>query len=186
MKIKKNDVVLILTGKDAGKTGKVLTAMPAENKVLVEGVNVQKKHKKARSTQEQSAIVEQVGAIDASNVEIVCSACKKATRVAYKIVDGKKIRVCRKCGASLDVEAKKAEEKSTKKTTTRKTTKKAEATDKVEEKPAKKTTTRKTTKKAETTDKVEEKPAKKTTKKADTTDGAEKPKRTRKTTKVEG
>ena len=163
MKIKKNDVVLILTGKDAGKTGKVLTAMPAENKVLVEGVNVQKKHKKARSTQEQSAIVEQVGAIDASNVEIVCSACKKATRLAYKIVDGKKIRVCRKCGASLDVEAKKAEEKSTKKTTTRKTTKKAEATDK-----------------------VEEKPAKKTTKKADTTDGAEKPKRTRKTTKVEG
>lgn len=163
MKIKKNDVVLILTGKDAGKTGKVLTAMPAENKVLVEGVNVQKKHKKARSTQEQSAIVEQVGAIDASNVEIVCSACKKATRVAYKIVDGKKIRVCRKCGASLDVEAKKAEEK-----------------------PAKKTTTRKTTKKAEATDKAEEKPAKKTTKKAETTDGAEKPKRTRKTTKVEG
>lgn len=163
MKIKKNDVVLILTGKDAGKTGKVLTAMPAENKVLVEGVNVQKKHKKARSTQEQSAIVEQVGAIDASNVEIVCSACKKATRVAYKIVDGKKIRVCRKCGASLDVEAKKAEEK-----------------------PAKKTTTRKTTKKAEATDKAEEKPAKKTTKKAEATDGAEKPKRTRKTTKVEG
>lgn len=163
MKIKKNDVVLILTGKDAGKTGKVLSAMPAENKVLVEGVNVQKKHKKARSTQEQSAIVEQVGAIDASNVEIVCSACKKATRVAYKIVDGKKIRVCRKCGASLDVEAKKAEEK-----------------------PAKKTTTRKTTKKAEATDKADEKPAKKTTKKADTTDGAEKPKRTRKTTKVEG
>lgn len=163
MKIKKNDVVLILTGKDAGKTGKVLTAMPAENKVLVEGVNVQKKHKKARSTQEQSAIVEQVGAIDASNVEIVCSACKKATRVAYKIVDGKKIRVCRKCGASLDVEAKKAEEK-----------------------PAKKTTTRKTTKKAEATDNAEEKPAKKTTKKAETTDGAEKPKRTRKTTKVEG
>lgn len=163
MKIKKNDVVLILTGKDAGKTGKVLTAMPAENKVLVEGVNVQKKHKKARSTQEQSAIVEQVGAIDASNVEIVCSACKKATRVAYKIVDGKKTRVCRKCGASLDVEAKKAEEK-----------------------PAKKTTTRKTTKKAEATDNAEEKPAKKTTKKAETTDGAEKPKRTRKTTKVEG
>jgi len=163
MKIKKNDVVLILTGKDAGKTGKVLTAMPAENKVLVEGVNVQKKHKKARSTQEQSAIVEQVGAIDVSNVEIVCSACKKATRVAYKIVDGKKIRVCRKCGASLDVEAKKAEEK-----------------------PAKKTTTRKTTKKAEATDKADEKPAKKTTKKAETTDGAEKPKRTRKTTKVEG
>lgn len=163
MKIKKNDVVLILTGKDAGKTGKVLTAMPAENKVLVEGINVQKKHKKARSTQEQSAIVEQVGAIDASNVEIVCSACKKATRVAYKIVDGKKIRVCRKCGASLDEESKKAEEK-----------------------PAKKTTTRKTTKKAEATDKVDEKPAKKTTKKADASDGAEKPKRTRKTTKVEG
>lgn len=162
MKIKKNDTVLILTGKDAGKTGKVISAMPAEGKVLVEGVNIQKKHKKARSTQEQSAIVEQVGAIDASNVEIVCSSCKKATRVAYKIVDGKKVRVCRKCGASLDAQVKANEEKP-KKTTKKATTKKAE--DGAEE-PAKKTT-------------------RKTTKKAEATDGAEKPKRTRKTSKTE-
>ncbi len=163
MKIKKNDTVLILTGKDAGKTGKVISAMPSEGKVLVEGINIQKKHKKARSAQEQSAIVEQVGAIDASNVEIVCSSCKKATRVAYKIVDGKKVRVCRKCGASLDAQVKVAEEKpkkTTKKATTKKTEDGAEA-------PAKKTT-RKTT-----------------TKKAEATDGAEKPKRTRKTSKTE-
>lgn len=163
MKIKKNDTVLILTGKDAGKTGKVISAMPAEGKVLVEGINIQKKHKKARSAQEQSAIVEQAGAIDVSNVEIVCSSCKKATRVAYKVVDGKKIRVCRKCGASLDAIVKATEEKP-KKTTRKATTKKAE--DGAEE-PVKKTT-RKTT-----------------TKKAEATDGAEKPKRTRKTSKTE-
>jgi Zn ribbon nucleic-acid-binding protein len=93
------------------------------------------KSKKARKANETSAIVPQVGAIDASNVMVVCPVCNKATRVAYTEVEGKKIRVCKKCGASLDVkpEAKKAVKKAAKatdgakKTTTRKTTaKKAE------------------------------------------------------------
>ena len=96
MKVKKNDTVLVLTGKDAGKTAKVLVALPKDNKVVVDGINVQKKHKKARSAQEVSSIVNQSGAIDASNVLVVCPVCNKATRVAYKIEGDKKVRVCKK------------------------------------------------------------------------------------------
>ena len=122
MKVKKNDTVLVLTGKDAGKTAKVLVAMPKENKVVVDGINVQKKHKKARSAQEVSSIQNQSGAIDASNVLVVCPACGKATRVAYKVESDKKARVCKKCGAVLDAtkeakEVKKTAKKKTKKET---------------------------------------------------------------------
>ena len=122
MKVKKNDTVLVLTGKDAGKTAKVLVAMPKENKVVVDGINVQKKHKKARSAQEVSSIQNQSGAIDASNVLVVCPTCGKATRVAYKVEGDKKARVCKKCGAVLDAtkeakEVKKTAKKKTKKET---------------------------------------------------------------------
>ena len=122
MKVKKNDTVLVLTGKDSGKTGKVLRAMPSDNRVVVEGVNVQKKHKRARSAQETSGIVEQAGAIDASNVLVICPVCNKATRVAHAEVDGKKVRVCKKCGASL--EAKAEAKKPAKKATAKKASKK--------------------------------------------------------------
>ena len=134
LSVKKGDNVLVITGKDAGKTGKVLEVFPKTNKVKVEGINIQKKSKKARSAQEQSQIIEQIGSIDASNVEVICSVCNKAVRVAYKEVDGKKVRVCRKCGANLDevkpAKAKKATKKATdaekteKPATKRKTTKK--------------------------------------------------------------
>ena len=122
MKVKKNDTVLVLTGKDAGKTAKVLVAMPKENRIVVDGINVQKKHKKARSAQEVSSIQNQTGAIDASNVLVVCPACGKATRVAYKVEGDKKARVCKKCGAVLDAtkeakEVKKTAKKKTKKET---------------------------------------------------------------------
>ena len=128
MKVKKNDTVLVLTGKDAGKTAKVLVAIPKTNKVVVDGINVQKKHKKARSAQEVSEIVNQSGAIDASNVMVVCSACGKATRVAYKVEGDKKVRVCKKCGAILD-SAKEAKEvkKEAKKKAKKATADKAEA-----------------------------------------------------------
>ena len=118
MKVKKNDMVLVLTGKDAGKTAKVLVAMPKENRIVVDGINVQKKHKKARSAQEVSSIQNQSGAIDASNVLVVCPACGKATRVAYKVEGDKKARVCKKCGAILDAtkEAKEVKKTSKKKT----------------------------------------------------------------------
>ena len=102
MKIKKNDTVYVLSGKDAGKSGKVLAAYPSDNKITVEGVNVQKKSKKARSAKETSGIIEQNGKIDASNVLVVCPACGKAVRVHHNVEDGKKIRVCAKCGAALD------------------------------------------------------------------------------------
>ena len=112
MKIKKNDTVLVLTGKDADKVAKVLVALPKENKVIVEGVNVQKKHKKARSAQEVSSIENISGAIDASNVMVVCPVCNKATRVSYSVIEGKKVRVCKKCKAILDAgkEVKEANE----------------------------------------------------------------------------
>ena len=140
MKVKKNDTVLVITGKDAGKTAKVLAAMPKTNKVVVEGINMQKKAKKARSAQEVSQIVDQAGPINASNVMVVCPVCEKATRVAYKVEGDKKVRVCKKCGAILDgaKEVKEVKKEVKKTSTAKKTT-------------AKKTTTKKTTKKAEET-----------------------------------
>ena len=128
MKVKKNDTVLVITGKDAGKTAKVLVALPKANKVVVDGINVQKKHKKARSAQEVSSIQNQSGAIDVSNVMVVCPVCNKATRVAYKVEGDAKARICKKCGAVLDAgkEAKEVK-KATKATTSKKKTKKAAA-----------------------------------------------------------
>ena len=123
MKVKKNDTVLVLTGKDNGKTGKVLRALPGDNKIVVDGINVQKRHKKARSAQETSAIVEQAGPIDASNVLVVCPHCDKATRVAHAEVEGKKVRVCKKCGKPLDVKAE-AKKAPAKKATAKKASKK--------------------------------------------------------------
>lgn len=123
MKVKKNDTVLVITGKDAGKTAKVLTALPKENRVIVDGVNIQKKHKKARSAQDVSSIQNQPGAIDASNVMVVCPTCGKATRVAYTVEGDKKARICKKCGAVLDASK---EAKEVKKATKRKTKKAAE------------------------------------------------------------
>ena len=100
MKVKKNDTVLVITGKDAGKTAKVLTALPKQNKVIVDGINVQKKHKKARSAQETSAIQNQAGPIDASNVMYVHNG--KPTRLGAKIENGKKSRVAKTTGEVID------------------------------------------------------------------------------------
>ena len=133
MRIKKNDTVKVITGKDAGKTGKVLVALPKESRVVVEGVNVQKKHRKARKAQDVSKIEEQNGAIQASNVMVVCPKCGKTTRVAYATEGDKKIRVCKKCGASLD---------SVKETKEAKKTAKKAAASKTEIKSAEKKTTK--------------------------------------------
>ena len=144
MKVKKNDNVLVVTGKDAGKIGKVLVALPKDNKVVVDGVNLQKKHKKARSAQDVSKIETINGAIDASNVMVVCPKCDKAIRVAYKIEGDKKVRVCKKCGAILDGAKEVKEVKETAKKSTKAKAETTETTDA----PAKKTT-RKSTKKAD-------------------------------------
>ena len=111
MNVKVNDNVLVIAGKDKGVQGKVLATSPKANTVVVEGVRIQKKHQRARRANETSKIVEIPGPIDASNVMVVCPACKKATRVKHNVVDGKKVRVC-ECGAVLDkAYSKKAAEK---------------------------------------------------------------------------
>ena len=124
MEIKKGDNVVVIAGKEKGTKGKVLETSPKTSKVLVEGVNVVTKHRKPRSAQDKGGIVKQTNPIEASNVMVVCPTCDKATRVAHKEVEGKKARICKKCGASLDkklvkavkkeAKASKTEEKSTK------------------------------------------------------------------------
>ena len=136
MNVKLNDTVVVIAGKDKGKTGKVVNTSPKANRVTVQGVNLQKKHQKARKANAVSQIIEREGAIDASNVMVICDKCGKATRVkhAFVEVDGKtkKVRVC-KCGAVLDKAYKKpskaaaAEETAAPKKRTRKRTAKAEA-----------------------------------------------------------
>ena len=101
MNIKKNDTVIVLSGKDKGVKGKVLTAMPKENKVIVEKVNVATCHTKPRRQGEEGGIVKREAPLYASKVQVVCPKCGKGTRVAHKIADGKKTRVCKHCGAEL-------------------------------------------------------------------------------------
>ena len=101
MNIKKDDKVIVLSGKDKGKQGKVLIADPKAEKVVVEGVNVATKHQKPRKQGEEGGIIKLETPLYASKVQVVCPKCGKATRVAHKIADGKKVRVCKKCGAEL-------------------------------------------------------------------------------------
>ena len=127
LNVKKGDNVLVIAGKDKGKTGKVLVAMPADNSVVVAGVNMIAKHKKPRSANDKGGIIKKEGKIDASNVQIICPTCGKATRVASAMDGDKKIRQCKKCKANLDVVVK----KETKKTSTTKSAPKAEVKEEV-------------------------------------------------------
>ena len=99
--VKTGDTVVILSGKDKGKKGKVLQVSPKENKVIVEGCNMVTKHVKPRKQGDAGGIVKAEGAMYASKVQIVCPKCKKAVRVGHKIDGDKKVRVCTKCGATL-------------------------------------------------------------------------------------
>ncbi len=101
MKIKKNDQVLIISGKDKGKKSKIIQAFPKESKVLVEGINLMKKHQKPKKSGEKGQIVELPKPIDVSNVKLICPKCGKAARVGYKIVEKKKFRICKKCNQEL-------------------------------------------------------------------------------------
>ena len=103
LSVKKGDNVLVIAGKDAGKTGEILEVNADNGKVVVAGVNIQAHHKKPRSKDDKGGIIKFEGAIDVSNVQLVCSECKKATRIAHKIEDGNKVRVCKKCGAVLEL-----------------------------------------------------------------------------------
>ena len=103
MHVKRGDLVKVIAGKDKGKEGKVLTAIPEQNKVIVEGVAIVSKHQKARMQGQQSAIVKMEAAIDASNVLRVCSKCGKAARTGIKILeDGSKVRYCKKCNETFN------------------------------------------------------------------------------------
>ena len=101
MNIKRDDKVVVLSGKDKGKQGKVIKADPKAMKVIVEGVNVATKHQKPRKQGEEGGIFKVETPIYTSKVQLVCPKCGKATRVAHKITDGKKSRVCKKCGAEI-------------------------------------------------------------------------------------
>jgi len=98
-KIKKNDTVKILAGRDSGKTGKVLTVFPKAAKALVQGINMVKKHSRRTSNdQQQGGIVHKESRIDLSNLMIVCQKCSKATRVGFNALsDGTKVRICKMC-----------------------------------------------------------------------------------------
>ena len=149
LNVRKGDNVKVLTGKDKGKTGKVLATDPKTNKVLVEGVNIATHHLKARSATEQGGKKKVEAPIDVSNVQIICPSCGQHVRVRHQEIDGKNARICAKCGASLDaaLKADKAKKKADKKAKKAAKDEAPEATE--EKKPAKKTPAKKTAKKAE-------------------------------------
>ena len=101
MNVKKGDQVEVLSGKDKGTQSEVIAALPAEGKVIVRGVAVVKKAQRPTQASQQGGIVEKEAAIDVSNVALVCPSCGKATRVGHDVEDGKKVRVCKKCGAEI-------------------------------------------------------------------------------------
>ena len=148
LNVRKGDNVKVLTGKDKGKTGKVLATEPSTGKVLVEGVNIATHHIKARSATEQGGRKKVEAPIDSSNVQIICPSCGKSVRARHSVIDGKNARICAKCGASLDasLKADKAEKKAKKAAAK---TKKAEKTEtetaEAKKAPAKKLAAKKTT-----------------------------------------
>ena len=101
LNVKKDDVVIVLSGDDKGTKGKVIATSPEEGKVLVEGVNVIHKHVKPRRQGETGGIIDAEGAIYASNVALYCPKCDKGVRTKTQVVDGKTVRVCAKCGKEI-------------------------------------------------------------------------------------
>jgi len=102
MNIKKDDIVVVLSGKDKGKEGKVLSADPKNGKLIVEGVNVASRHMKPRKQGEEGGIIKKETPIYTCKVMRVCPKCSKPTRAGYKILDdGTKTRICKKCGAAI-------------------------------------------------------------------------------------
>jgi large subunit ribosomal protein L24 len=103
MKIRKDDTVVITTGKDSGKKGKVRHAWPDKERVIVDGANMIKRHSRARRAARQAGIIELEAPIHVSNVMLVCSKCNKPTRVGFQfLADGKRVRVCKSCQEVID------------------------------------------------------------------------------------
>ncbi|MBI1755364.1 50S ribosomal protein L24 [Candidatus Azambacteria bacterium] len=101
MKIRKNDNVFIMTGKDRGKSGKVLQALPKEGRVVVQGMNMAKHHQRPRKTGEKGQILSKETPLDVSKVMVVCPKCAKPTRIGFRVEGGNKSRICKKCGATI-------------------------------------------------------------------------------------
>ncbi len=102
--VKTGDRVIVTAGKDKGKTGNVKKSIPSESKVVVEGVNMVTKAQKPQPMAGiQGGLIKKEAPLDSSNVMVVCPACEKPTRIKHAVVDGKKVRVCKKCGEQLDV-----------------------------------------------------------------------------------
>lgn len=103
MQIRRNDNVMVISGKERGKTGKVLRVHPDKDSIIIERVNLVKRHTKPRGPQQPGGIVEKEAPIQASNVMMMCDKCNAPVRVGHKIFgDGKKIRICRRCKEALD------------------------------------------------------------------------------------
>lgn len=102
MKIKTNDTVQLLSGKEAGKTGKVVQVFPKENKIVVEGLHIMKKHVRARGEGQKGQVLELSSPIAVGKVMLVCSKCGKPTRVGFKVEANEKKRVCKKCDQIID------------------------------------------------------------------------------------
>ena len=101
MNVKKGDTMVVLSGKDKGKQGKVLSVLPKESKVIVEKVNIVSRHTKPRKQGEEGGILKKEAPIYACKVQKVCPKCNKPTRIGHKVEGGKKVRVCKKCGAEI-------------------------------------------------------------------------------------
>ncbi len=101
MEIKLNDTVIIIAGKDKGKSGKVNEVFPKTNRIIVEGLNIVKKHVKPKKEGEKGQRVEIPRSIDVSNVKLVCSKCKQATRIGHRILENGKTRTCKKCNQEI-------------------------------------------------------------------------------------
>ena len=103
MKIRKNDTVLVITGKDKGKKGRVRFAYPKDERVLVEGINFIKRHTRARGQVRQAGIIERKAPIHVSNVRLLCNKCNHPTRVGFRFLEGgSKVRLCRQCSEVID------------------------------------------------------------------------------------
>ena len=103
MKIRKNDTVLVIAGKDKGKTGKVRFAYPKKERIMVEGINFIKRHVRARRTARQAGIIQLEAPVHVSNVMLLCSRCNRPARVGFHFLeDGRKVRVCRRCSEVID------------------------------------------------------------------------------------
>jgi len=103
VEIRKSDSVMVIAGKERGKTGKVLRVLPGKNAVIIERISIVKRHTKPRGPQQAGGIIEKEAAINVSNVMMMCDKCNAPARIGHKeLADGKKIRICRRCDESLD------------------------------------------------------------------------------------